>query len=140
MEPPSVTIGERRVLSPIRQKQIMRACDNRCDCCRQQYPRYILDVHVIGEGRSANPQEGGIDERHVLVLCAQCWYAMKALPGSDAMLRSIPARRPPEIRAKIQRILDRKSAPYMPETEFDLAELFAEAYDHNAMDLFLNGM
>jgi len=141
MEPPShAPKGRGRVLSAIQQKQIMRACDNRCECCRQQYPRYILEIHTIGGGIIANPQGSEINERHVVVMCAQCWHATKNLPESNAMLRSIVRERPPEIRARIQRILAKKSAPYMPETEFDLAELFADAYDNNGMDLFLNGM
>ncbi|HDR72894.1 MAG TPA: hypothetical protein ENN85_03120 [Methanoculleus sp.] len=111
----------------------MRACANRCECCKREYPRYILEVHAIGESSRIN-------ERQVVVMCAQCWHSTKNLPGHSALLRSIIAERPPEIRAKIQRILVKKSAPYMPETEFDLAEVFAEAYDNNGMDLFLNGM
>lgn len=118
----------------------MRACDNRCECCRQEYPRYILAVYRIGGGTGEESNDEGMDESGVLVLCARCWYALKAHPEADAMFRSIAARRHVEIREAIQDILEKKSAPYMPETDFDLAELFAEAYDHNGMDLFLNGM
>jgi hypothetical protein len=141
MEPPShAPKGEGQVLSAIQQKQIMRACDHRCECCRQQYPRYILEVRTFGDRTTASLQGTEIDERHVVVICAQCWHATKNLPEGDALLRGIAAERPPDIRAKVQRILARKSAPYMPETEFDLAEIFADAYDHNGLDLFLNGM
>ncbi|MDG6257802.1 MAG: hypothetical protein QCH35_09450 [Methanomicrobiaceae archaeon] len=141
MEPPShMPRGEGQVLSAIQQKQIMRACDHRCECCRQQFQRYILEIHAIGEDTTANSQGCDIDERHVIVMCARCWHSTKNLPGSNAILQSIAVERAPEIRAQIQRILAKKPTPYMPETEFDLAELFADAYDTNGMDLFLNGM
>jgi hypothetical protein len=140
MEPASRTHGGGEVLSAIQQKQIMRACANRCECCKQEYPRYILEVRVIGGRASANPRAPGIIERDVVVTCAQCWHATRKLEESERIFRSITAERPPEVRAKIQRILDQKSKSYMPETEFDLEELFADAFDLNGMDLFLNGM
>lgn len=140
MEPSSRTQGGGGVLSAIQKKQIMRACANRCECCKQEYPRYILEVRVIGGGATANSRAPGITERDVVVTCAQCWHATRSLEGSDGILRSITAERPPEVRASIQSILAKKSKSYMPETEFDLEELFADAFDLNGMDLFLNGM
>jgi hypothetical protein len=141
MEPSShANKGGVRVLSDIQQKNIMRACDNRCECCGQQYSRYILEIRGIGESETRPHPVRRINEGDVVVICARCWHATKGMTGHDALLRSIVRERPKEVKIRIQEILDHKSAPYMPETDFDLAELFAEAYDPNAMDLFLNGM
>jgi hypothetical protein len=123
---------------PVKAWRLKVAAGGWCENCSNEFPQFILEIHVIGSPPDTESVCSDL-QKHLLLLCPACQRSFLSVQVEESLQRELVRLRSRKVRKMMREILGYRPRQYVPPGDFDPEVIFLEMVSSGATDYCLNG-